>query len=154
MRRRSPPSTGLTRWTWPSTLGLAIAGDRAGVQIGIPTVRDALDGQILKVILETAVLTREPVVTASLAAEQAGADFVKTSTGFHPAGGASVAAVETMAATIGGRVGIKAAGGSDARTALALIDANVTRLGVSSTAIVLDEIAISWRARCARPSGP
>jgi deoxyribose-phosphate aldolase len=123
-------------------LGLAFAGDWAGVQTDIATVRDVLDGQILKVILETAALTREQIVNACHAAEQAGADFVKTSTGFHPAGGASVDAIVLTASTVGGRLGIKAAGGiRDARTALALIDAGATRLGLSSTAVVLNEIA-------------
>jgi deoxyribose-phosphate aldolase len=122
-------------------LGLAIAGDWAGVRADCAAVRDALDGQILKVILETAALTPEQIVNACDAAERAGADFVKTSTGFHPAGGATVEAVQTMAATVGGRLGIKAAGGiRDARTALALIEAGATRLGLSSTAAVLTEI--------------
>jgi deoxyribose-phosphate aldolase len=95
----------------------------------------------LKVILETAVLTPEEIVTGCRAAERAGADFVKTSTGFHPAGGATVEAVATMAATVRGRLGIKAAGGiHDARTAFALIDAGATRLGLSSTAAVLSEL--------------
>jgi deoxyribose-phosphate aldolase len=122
-------------------LGLAIAGDWAGVRADIAAVRDALDVQILKVILETAALTPEQIVSACHAAEQAGADFVKTSTGFHPAGGASVEAVETMASTVAGRLGIKAAGGiRDAASAVALVAAGATRLGLSSTAAVLAEI--------------
>ena len=123
-------------------LGLAIAGDWDGVRADIAAVREVLvGGQILKVILETAVLTPEEIVTGCRAAERAGADFVKTSTGFHPAGGATVEAVATMAATVRGRLGIKAAGGiHDARTAFALIDAGATRLVLSSTAAVLSEL--------------
>ena len=72
------------------------------------------------------------------AAEAAGADFVKTSTGFHPAGGASVHAVELMATTVGGRLGVKASGGiRDYETACAMIEAGATRLGVSSTDAIL-----------------
>jgi deoxyribose-phosphate aldolase len=123
-------------------LGLAMAGDWGGVRADIAAVRAVLtDGQILKVILETAVLTPDQIVRACHAAERAGADFVKTSTGFHPAGGATVEAVKTMSATVGGRLGIKAAGGiHDAQTAFALIDAGATRLGLSSTAAVLAEV--------------
>ncbi len=123
-------------------LGLAKAGDWDGVQADIAAVREALvGGQILKVILETAVLTPAEIVSGCHAAERAGADFVKTSTGFHPAGGATIEAVQTMAATVGQRLGIKAAGGiRDARTAFALIDAGATRLGLSGTAAVLAEV--------------
>ena len=68
----------------------------------------------------------------------AGADFVKTSTGFHPAGGASVHAVELMRQTVGENVGVKASGGiRDAQTAIAMIEAGANRLGVSATAAIL-----------------
>jgi len=73
--------------------------------------------------------------TASMAA---GADFVKTSTGFHPAGGASVHAVALMRATVGDALGVKASGGiRDADTALAMIEAGASRLGVSATTAIL-----------------
>lgn len=72
------------------------------------------------------------------AAVAAGADFVKTSTGFHPAGGASVHAVELMRQTVGENVGVKASGGiRDAQTAIAMIEAGANRLGVSATAAIL-----------------
>ena len=72
------------------------------------------------------------------AAERAGADFVKTSTGFHPAGGASVHAVELMRATVGDRLGVKASGGiRDAATAVAMVEAGASRLGVSATEAIL-----------------
>ena len=64
---------------------------------------------------------------------------MKTSTGFHPAGGATVEAVALMAATVGGRLGVKASGGiRDAATALAMVDAGATRLGCSATRQILD----------------
>jgi deoxyribose-phosphate aldolase len=93
---------------------------------------------VLKVILETAALTDRQIVGAAEAAAAAGADFVKTSTGFHPAGGATVQAVELLARTVGPTVGVKAAGGiRTAETALAMIDAGATRLGLSASAEVL-----------------
>ena len=105
----------------------------------IRAVREAAPNVLLKVIIESAALTDEQIVGACQAAERAGADYVKTSTGFHPAGGASVHAVELMAKTVGGRLGVKASGGiRDAQTALAMIDAGATRLGLSSSAAILD----------------
>lgn len=110
------------------------------VQSDIAAVRGAvLEGKILKVIIESAALSDEAIVGACRAAEAAGADFVKTSTGFHPAGGASVHAVKLMAETVGGRLGVKASGGiRTADAALAMIEAGATRLGLSGTAAVLD----------------
>ena len=93
---------------------------------------------LLKVIIESAALTDDEIVLACLAAAEAGADFVKTSTGFHPAGGASVAAVRLMAATVGGALGVKASGGIRTyEQAAALTAAGATRLGLSGTAAVL-----------------
>ncbi len=121
-------------------IAAANAGDFAAVEADIAAVRAAVPaGKILKVIIESAALTDEAIVGACLASESAGADFVKTSTGFHPAGGASVHAVRLMAETVGGRLGIKASGG--VRTwddAIAMIEAGATRLGLSGTRAVLD----------------
>ncbi len=108
----------------------------------IRAVREAAPNVLLKVIIESAALDDDQIVGACLAAERAGADYVKTSTGFHPAGGASVHAVELMAKTVGGRLGVKASGGiRDAQTALAMIDAGATRLGLSSSAAILDGLS-------------
>jgi deoxyribose-phosphate aldolase len=130
-------------------LGLALAGDWGGVAAEIAAVRRALtDRLVLKVIIEAAVLSEAQIVAACDAARASGADFVKSSTGFHPAGGASTDAIRTMRAAVGGGLGVKAAGGiRDARTALAMIDAGATRLGMSSTAAVLDELGQSEEAR-------
>ncbi|WNM28045.1 deoxyribose-phosphate aldolase [Demequina capsici] len=110
------------------------------VQADVAAVRAAVPaGKILKVIIESAALTDDAIVGACRASEAAGADFVKTSTGFHPAGGASVHAVALMAKTVGGRLGVKASGGiRTAADALAMIEAGATRLGLSGTAAVLD----------------
>lgn len=118
-------------------VGLLRAGDIAGLVTEIAAVRAAVPG-VLKVIIESAALSDDEIVTACRAAEQAGADFVKTSTGFHPAGGATVQAVELMAATVGGRLGVKASGGiRDHATAMAMIEAGATRIGCSASAAIL-----------------
>ena len=84
---------------------------------------------------------RRPIVLAWQAAAAAQADFVKTSTGFHPAGGASVHAVKLMRATVGDKLGVKASGGiRTAQDALAMIEAGATRLGLSSSAKILEEL--------------
>ncbi|MEU4318638.1 deoxyribose-phosphate aldolase [Nocardia fluminea] len=121
-------------------VGAALAGDFNAVLADIITVREATrDRAVLKVIIESAALTDEAIVGACRAAEQAGADFVKTSTGFHPAGGASAHAVRLMAETVGGRLGVKASGGiRTAQDAAAMIEAGATRLGLSKSAAVLD----------------
>ncbi|HMS89199.1 MAG TPA: deoxyribose-phosphate aldolase [Acidimicrobiales bacterium] len=120
-------------------LGLAADGRWNEVEAEIAEVRAQVpDGHLLKVIVESAALRPAGIVAACEAAERAGADYVKTSTGFHPSGGATVEAVALMAATVGGRLGIKASGGiRDAGTALALVGAGATRLGCSATRSVL-----------------
>jgi deoxyribose-phosphate aldolase len=121
-------------------LGLVKAGRFDDTRAEIAAVRAAVPAPaLLKVIIESAALTDEEIVAACQAAEAAGADFVKTSTGYHPAGGASVHAVELMARTVGGRLGVKASGGiRDWDAALAMVAAGATRLGLSGTAAVLD----------------
>jgi len=121
-------------------VGAAISGDYAAVEADIAAVRAAmLPGRLLKVIIESAALSDDAIVAVCRAAEAAGADFVKTSTGFHPAGGASVRAVGLMAWTVGGRLGVKASGGvRTSAEALAMIEAGATRLGLSGTRAVLD----------------
>jgi deoxyribose-phosphate aldolase len=120
-------------------LALAITGQYPAVQQEILAVRAAAPSPVvLKVIIESALLTDDQIVGVCRSAEAAGADYVKTSTGFHPAGGASVHAVELMAKTVGGRLGVKASGGiRSTATALEMIAAGATRLGLSGTAKVL-----------------
>ncbi len=120
-------------------LGLATTGAWSEVESGIALVRGAVDpSTIVKVIIESAALDNDQIVAACRAAEAAGADFVKTSTGFHPAGGATIEAVRLMAETVGGRLGVKASGGiRTAAVAEAMIAAGATRLGTSSTAAII-----------------
>jgi deoxyribose-phosphate aldolase len=109
---------------------LAAEVERVTVAVG-PTVP-------VKVILETSLWDPERIAAACLAAAAGGAAFVKTSTGFHPAGGASVEAVAVMAATVGDRLGVKASGGiRSAADARRMLEAGATRLGASATAAIL-----------------
>jgi deoxyribose-phosphate aldolase len=123
-------------------LGLARQGRWKPVEEEIAAVRGAVPSPtLLKVIIESAVLDEESIVMACRTAESAGADFVKTSTGFHPAGGASTAAVALMARTVGPRLGVKASGGiRTAADALAMVAAGATRLGLSRSAAILAEL--------------
>ncbi|MEO7191379.1 MAG: deoxyribose-phosphate aldolase [Vicinamibacterales bacterium] len=94
----------------------------------------------LKVIIETALLTEAEKVAACQIAVGAGADFVKTSTGFWP-GGATVADVRLMRQTVGPAVGVKAAGGiRDLATLRAMVDAGATRIGCSASLAILSEM--------------
>lgn len=124
-------------------VGAAVAGDYAAVQADIAAVREAVPAPtVLKVIIESAALSDEAIVAVCEAAVAAGADFVKTSTGFHPAGGASVHAVELMHRTVAGRAQVKASGGIRTHAdAVAMLAAGATRLGLSGTRAVLDGAA-------------
>lgn len=126
-------------------IGAAVDGRYDEVFADVLTVAQAIadDGALLKVIVESAVLLRDAGPDALQRvcerAVAAGAGMVKTSTGFHPAGGASVEAVRLMADTVGKDAGVKASGGiRDAGFAAQLIAAGATRLGLSQSAAVLD----------------
>ncbi|PKQ38535.1 MAG: deoxyribose-phosphate aldolase [Actinobacteria bacterium HGW-Actinobacteria-1] len=105
----------------------------------VEAVREASDGSaIVKVILETGFLDAEQIVRASRIAVTAGADFVKTSTGFGPRG-ASIEDVASMRATVGAGIGVKAAGGiRDLETALAMLEAGASRIGSSAGIEILE----------------
>ncbi len=104
----------------------------------IRTVKNACGKVLLKVILETCLLTDEEKVTACKLAESAGADYVKTSTGFSK-GGATVEDVKLMRKAVGDRLGVKASGGiRDAATAEAMIKAGASRLGCSSGIAIMN----------------
>ncbi len=119
-------------------LGRAAAGDWGAVTAEVAMVHASTPGALLKVILETALLDEAGIVAAARAAAAGGADFVKTSTGFSPAGGADEAAVSLLRATVGERLGVKASGGiRTTGAALAMLAAGASRLGLSATATVL-----------------
>lgn len=132
-------AAGATEIDMVVNLGLVKGHDWDGVETDIAEVRAAVPGALLKVILETGALTDDEIVTCCRIAEAAEADFVKTSTGFHPSGGATIHAVELLAATVDGRLGVKASGGiRDAATAVAMLDAGATRLGTSAGKAILE----------------
>ncbi|UCG86077.1 MAG: deoxyribose-phosphate aldolase [Gemmatimonadota bacterium] len=98
----------------------------------IAAVVDAAEGRLVKVILETACLEPELIVKGALVAQQAGAGFVKTSTGLHPAGGATVPAVSLLRLAVGDELGVKASGGIRRwEAAFAMVSAGATRIGTS-----------------------
>jgi len=112
-------------------------GDAAYVEHDIASVcavvKGADESNILKVILETCLLTAEEIATACRIALECGADLVKTSTGFS-IGGATLEAVTLMRRIVGERAGVKASGGIRSREfALDLLEAGATRLGTSSS---------------------
>jgi deoxyribose-phosphate aldolase len=124
-------------------LGAVAAGQWEVVEAGVAAVHRAIAGRaLLKVIIEAAAidpLAPGAIERACAASASAGADFVKTSTGFHPAGGATVAHVARMRAAVGDRLGVKASGGiRDWATAAAMIDAGASRLGCSASRAILE----------------
>ena len=120
-------------------IGRAEAGDWDYVKSDIEAVVKAAAGKaIAKVIIETCLLTDEEKIKACQIAKEAGADFVKTSTGFST-GGATVEDIRLMRETVGKDMGVKASGGvRDFEKAQAMIDAGATRIGTSSAAGILN----------------
>ncbi|MGF7437302.1 deoxyribose-phosphate aldolase [Lentilactobacillus senioris] len=122
-------------------IGELLAGHDENVTADIKAVAEAVHakGKLLKVILETSYLNEDQVVRACKASEAAGADYVKTSTGFSSEG-ATLANVSLMRATVGDRLGVKASGGIHSRKeAIDMIEAGASRLGVSATVKILAE---------------
>jgi deoxyribose-phosphate aldolase len=124
-------------------VGALKSGDDCAVEYDIRSVVEAAhaEGVLVKTIIEAALLTDEEKVRACLAAKRAGADFVKTSTGFAKSG-ATVADVALMRRTVGAEMGVKAAGGvkgiADAR---AMVEAGATRIGASVGVKIAQEAA-------------
>jgi len=112
-------------------------GNTEAVLEDIRAVVRAAAGRPVKAIIETALLTNEQKVLACKLAVEAGATFVKTSTGFGSTG-ATVEDVKLMRATVGRNIGVKASGGiKDRQMALAMIEAGATRIGTSSGVAIL-----------------
>ena len=108
------------------------------VERDIRAVVEAAKGTLVKVIIETCLLTDDEKVKACQIAQKAGADFVKTSTGFST-GGATVADVALMRKTVGPDMGVKASGGARSyEDALAFIKAGATRIGASSSVAIME----------------
>lgn len=118
-------------------VGSLLEGDYAKVYSDIKAVREAVPG-LLKVILETCYLSKEQIVRGCILSKLAGADFVKTSTGFGT-GGATVEDVKLMREVVGEDVGVKASGGiRDYETAMAMINAGASRIGASAGIAIVE----------------
>ncbi|MFQ5991500.1 MAG: deoxyribose-phosphate aldolase [Nitrospiraceae bacterium] len=119
------------------------SGDVAAVRDDIAAVVKATPGAGHKVILETSYLSRLEKEVACKLVVDAGADYVKTSTGFGPAG-ATIEDVRLMKEVVAGRAKVKAAGGiRDLKTTLALLDAGADRIGTSASVAIMKE----WLAK-------
>ena len=123
-------------------IGHAKAGEWSLVEQDIAAVTEAARGRALvKVILETCLLTQEEIVASCQAAARAGADFVKTSTGFST-GGARAEDIALMRKTVGPKMGVKASGGIRTRqVAEEMIQAGASRIGASSAALFAEDCA-------------
>src|SRR5215218_6278931 len=124
-------------------IGALKSGDDCAVEDDIRAVADAAheNGVLCKVIIETALLTDEEKVRACLASKNAGADFVKTSTGFAK-GGATVEDVALMRRVVGSDLGVKASGGvKGIEDAKAMVEAGATRIGASVGVKIAQEAA-------------
>ena len=129
---RQAVADGATEIDMVIPVGLALVGDDAAVTRSVTAVREAIPGQTLKVILETGHFPAERIVALGRLAVAAGADFLKTSTGFGPRG-ATVEDVRLLVEAAEGRAGVKAAGGiRSAEAARALLEAGASRLGTSA----------------------
>jgi deoxyribose-phosphate aldolase len=121
-------------------IGALREGDDQAVLEDIHAVVEAADGRPVKVILETCYLTEEEKVRACILAVEGGASFVKTSTGYGPAG-ATAEDVTLMRRTVGDNIGVKAAGGiRTLADALRMIRAGANRLGTSGSVAILEEL--------------
>ncbi|HOB20054.1 MAG TPA: deoxyribose-phosphate aldolase [Candidatus Atribacteria bacterium] len=121
-------------------IGALKSGDHEYVKNDIAAVVNASGDALVKVIIETCFLTDEEKVAACKLAKEAGAGFVKTSTGFGT-GGATVEDVALMRKTVGDTVGVKASGGvRSLKDALAVIEAGANRIGTSSGVKIIEEL--------------
>jgi len=120
-------------------IGALKSGEEKYVFDDIAAVVGAAEGTIVKVIIETGLLTNEEKILACRLAKEAGAHFVKTSTGFGP-GGATIGDIQLMRETVGQQVGIKASGGvRTAEAARQMIEAGASRIGTSSGLVIIRE---------------
>ena len=135
---------GATEIDMVMNIGALKSGHEVDVAADIEAVVRASAAARIKVILETAVLTDDEKRLACHLVRDQGAAFVKTSTGFHPAGGATTADVRLMRAAVGEDFGVKASGGiRSLADALTMIDAGANRIGTSASATILAELPLN-----------
>jgi deoxyribose-phosphate aldolase len=143
-------AAGATEVDMVMSLGRAREGEWDLVRYEIAAVVDAASGRRVKVILETAALSGEELERASAASLEGGAAFVKTSTGFHPAGGATVEVVQRLRRLVGDRAGVKASGGiRTAEAAVRMLMAGADRIGSSAAAAWGDAVGLDAPALAA-----
>jgi deoxyribose-phosphate aldolase len=132
-------SDGATEIDMVLNIGLLKSGEYDQVQSDIAAVVDASAGKMVKVILENAYLTDEEKIKACQLVEAAGADYVKTSTGYAPTG-ATIDDVRLMKNSVSAKMKVKSAGGVRTLDALIeMLDAGVSRSGATTTAAMLDD---------------
>ncbi len=132
-------AAGATEIDMVMAIGALKGGDMETVRRDIALVRAACADAVLKVIIETCLLDQNEKQIASVAVQQAGADFVKTSTGFS-SGGATVRDVALLRAAVGPSMGVKASGGIRTReVAEAMITAGATRIGASASLAIIQK---------------
>lgn len=120
-------------------LGALRAGLWDDVERDVAEVVATAGGALVKAIVESALLTPMALVKACLSVREGGADYVKTSTGFHSAGGATAETVALMRLALGDSMGVKASGGiRDGAAALAMLAAGATRIGTSAGAAIAE----------------
>jgi deoxyribose-phosphate aldolase len=135
-------SDGASEIDMVANLGWIAGGDWSKVENEVAEVRKAIGAHIvLKVILETGLWSSEQIAAACEHSVSGGSDYVKTSTGFHKVGGASLEAVQTMRNVVGADIGVKASGGiRTTADALAMIEAGASRIGASATRAILNGV--------------
>ena len=134
---------GATEIDMVQNIGWAKEGKWEQIAQEVYALKKECGPRILKVILETCLLTPEEIRLSCLAAKKGGADFVKTSTGFSK-GGAKVEDVKLMRETVGPELGVKASGGIHRyEDVLALVAAGANRIGASASVAILEEKAKS-----------
>lgn len=146
---------GATELDVVAALGAFKSGEWHVAEQDIAAVVKVAGRVLVKVIIESALLTRPEIVQACQVVRNAGAGYVKTSTGYHPSGGATVEAVRLMRRTVRDDLGVKASGGiRDCETARAMFAAGATRLGTSRGALLAECVGPGPLAYADLPAGP
>ena len=141
METRDAVANGADEIDMVINVGALKAGDYNLVLHDIKSVVDAAGGRLVKVILETALLNREEKIKACELSKEAGADFVKTSTGFGP-GGATAEDIALMREVVGKYMGVKASGGiRDYKKTMEMVKAGATRIGASASVSIVENKA-------------
>lgn len=132
-------SDGASEIDMVANLSWIASGNWSNLENEVEEVRQAIGAAVvLKVILETGLWSSEQIVAACKHSVSGGADYVKTSTGFHKVGGASLDAVRTMRNAVGEDIGVKASGGiRTTADAVAMIEAGASRIGASASRVIL-----------------